>query len=163
MKKIVLCLALMFAGSSAFAESNYYMGGYVGSSHSSQLSSGSTVEGLFGYEWSDNFATELGYEQYPGIQYVGGNAYAYKLDAVFTNYFDNANTFGMFAFLGINDSGATGIGSGFGYDTGLGLRYNISDHFDVRVRVEYARLGSSSGIGYNIDEDNISLGAVYHF
>ena len=167
MKKIVFCIALALASSSALADTNTYIGTYIGTSHSSQLSSGSTVEGYIGHEWTSGseatVGVEVGYEQYPGIQFVGGNAYAYKLDGVITNYFDNAQTFGIFGFLGINDSGASGVGSSFGFDTGLGLRYNIARNFDLRLRAQYVRLGSNSGLGYNIDEDNISLGLAYHF
>lgn len=60
-----------------------------------------------------------------------------------------------------NDSGATGAGSGFGYDTGLGLRYNFSNNFDARLRAEYVKLGSTGG--YSISEGDITLGCAYHF
>lgn len=161
MKKTLIAIALSLSAASAMADPGYYAGIDAGSTHSSQLATGGTVGAFAGYEFNKNLAAELGYEQFPGIQNAGGNAHAIKLDGVLTTYFDKADTIGIFGFFGVNDSGASGAGSGFGYDTGLGLRYNFDNHFDARLRAEYLRLGSTGG--YNINEGDVTLGVAYHF
>lgn len=161
MKKTLIALTLSLASAAAMASPGFYAGGDIGTTHSTQLSNGSTVGAFAGYEWDKNMALQLGYEQFPGIQNGSGNAHAIKLDGVLTTYFDKADTFGAFIFFGVNDSGVSGAGSGFGYDTGLGLRYNVSSRFDVRLQGEYLRIGSNNG--YNINEGAITLGAAYHF
>ena len=161
MQKTLVALAISLASAAAMADSGYYVGADAGTTHSSQLSSGGTVGAFAGYEWDKNVATELGYEQFPGIQGAGGHAHAIKLDGVLTTYLNKSDTIGLFGFFGVNDSGATGAGSGFGYDTGLGLRYNFSNNFDARLRAEYVKLGSTGG--YSINEGDITLGCAYHF
>lgn len=161
MKKTIIALSLSLSSVAAMAGSGFYVGADAGTTHSTQLSSGSALGAFAGYEFDKNAALELGYEQFPGIQNLNGHAHAIKLDGVLTTYFDKADTFGIFGFFGINDSGATNAGSGFGYDGGVGLRYNISGNLDARLRAEYLRLGSTGG--YNINEDDVTIGMAYHF
>lgn len=161
MQKTFIALTLAIASTAALAD-GFYVGADAGTTHSTQLASGGTVGAFAGYEWNHNIAAELGYEQFPGLVGAnGGHAHAVKLDGVATTYFDKAQTFGLFGFAGINSSGVTGAGSGFGYDGGIGLRYNVSNNFDVRLKGEYLKIGSNAG--YTINEGDITLGAAYHF
>jgi OOP family OmpA-OmpF porin len=128
---------------------------------------------LAGYQFSPNFAAELGYHNLGETKASGGGVSASvkgtAWELVGLGIFPVANQFGIYGKLGFHHSEAkleSNVGI-TGKDTGNGLTFGFGGQFDVMpalgLRAEWQRYRKLGGESDNGDVDVLSLGGIWRF
>lgn len=160
------------AATNAFALSGWYAGGYVGGNNTSYrgLNVGDTafvMGGVVGYEWNEYLRTEVTFDNTakasPTTAKHGQALFAnailqYPVGWGLTPYVLGGTGFGWNAW-GKGDSGITDDAKAI-YNVGGGLRYAVTDRFELDGRYRYVNAYSGTKFKNN---NVVTLGANYKF
>lgn len=193
LKKVLVVAALAsLAGVANAADNGVYLNGQLGygNSHYSTSdissdfvnSSGVDKTGMagrlaIGYQFTQNFAAELGYSKFSNVKFKDISALGYNLgkgtikqyaiDLVAKGIMPISNGFGVFGTLGgayLNGSGhdaLSGSNSNFWPTFGLGVSYDITNSLPVTASWQrIQKIGSNSDLK---STDFFALGLEYHF
>jgi len=169
---LAACIAGVCAVSAAqaqVADTGLYVGGSVGQSKwkggdfpgLDASNFGGKIYG--GYEFTPNFATELGYVKFGDFDYTGSSikASGFFLDAVgkipFTPAFSGLVRAG--AFRGELEAGGF-EDTGISWKLGAGVQYNLTPNAAVRAEYERYRFDA---LGGNPKADTFTVGLNYRF